>query len=892
MDGSRRASPQPSPESSLLCSLPREEREKELSKIAQAQTQFKVARRKKGSFKGYSVWVNDGRTHKKVSEQSREAVGYEKDYLPACTLSGREAVISVCKPRNLLKAAIGWFTNYFQSEDLKQYLSLIDEYRKLRSQPGVPINTLQSMRAKLQSCCGRLINEYDDDETIRNFFSNEYRLLVENEPWHNVGLIDGGKGEFYLPENEVAEKRVVGFAKGASSTLDKVVYRVGEEGEEVAVLFRPGSSKELVLSQAADRYGLEEALNADRPEGEKVDIRSITAEEALLANRAVAFCELDSVLGIGLTPPTWYGFHEGKHGSCQELVKDAKSLVSKGWVPANERQVNQIKEDLLGTYDGSYEGICLRFKEDQNLTEEEKALLPREKRVLLGQKYNAGHIEIMTQAVTDIACIDSGKPEFQKQMANAQLLDFVAGSVDRNRGNIVYTEDGPKLVDNDLCLFCKLISTGPDPLRTISTPIAFSASVSIPARIDRKTAEHLASVDCKEVLFLANLHRLGVADRAALLDRFLAMQFVCRRLIAGLPLEPDQITEPEAFQEYRTRVAPFQKGEVRLVDRWNMATWKEAHEDPHSYIRRHILDGRKGAIEEFIQANSKQFVASIPGLIKNLGPKQLGEVLGEMHEYYANLVLEQYSKTFSADSEMDRCQAVILAVHLSRTKLNKGVKGGDQDKQAYDCLMLILGEPETAEKIASALYYADRQNLLSSGLFELLMNQLLKLSNKEPLEGKPSWSFKKEIAPVGWQAPPGVVSALRYCHRASIDDCSRMSARLIHQLKLWSTFQLSPEEQGSAEEIDRSRGKLKARNKLREILKLTDTDDTTGHRNLQEYLEIRRQICNAADEEKDKVILRSLYPNYQRGLNQQEDIATQAGVEAIKEFCLTDLTYL
>ncbi|WP_153301448.1 hypothetical protein [Endozoicomonas arenosclerae] len=386
-----------------------------------------------------------------------------------------------------------------------------------------------------------------------------------------------------------------------------------------------------------------------KPRMEIQPLEPLSAAQAKLANRAVLFCELDSLMGINLTPPTWYSEHKGENGYCQEFVQEARELVTEKPVPLPEHQQVNYRDQVPDIVNGEAKPKGYEISPEHQ-PENIQALSEQE----LLQLHDQGHLKVTQPKTVDILPLNSSAPELQKCMANSQLLDFITGSVDRNPGNFLYVkqlrEDGsevwvPRMIDNDLSFFGRLVSSNPIEM-SIRDVNSQHASIGFPTQIDLETARHIVEVDSKELILLAQVHQLHITEIAALVDRFQALKESLQALLDGRDI-------PFEHRKYL-------KGPIRLIDQWDLRSYSEAAGDTNSYIRRHIIDRRLNELCNLRDTNPVLMVKTLHELLRTLGPKTLAHRLVQYNPTDIDAIFDLYSQSYQVKSLADANQVTHL----------------------------------------------------------------------------------------------------------------------------------------------------------------------------------------------------------------------------------------
>ncbi|WP_062269423.1 hypothetical protein [Endozoicomonas arenosclerae] len=332
--------------------------------------------------------------------------------------------------------------------------------------------------------------------------------------------INDAKSKLGLPWNRniVSDEQVDffedDFAKGNCASVSKVYYRGGSTG-----VFKP-SCNTRVVSMAANAFG----INGD-------------GFEAKLANRSVLFSDLDQLLQIGVTPRTVYALHGGKVGCSQAFVQGK---------PVVEEQYRSVKKGLEAFRDGNvlldifngdemYKGYRLKIDPRAN-DFSQGGPTPMQ----LHMMFDEGLLTVEKECFIGPAVeIDFSAPDIQKRMADVHVLDFLAGSVDRNPTNILYKKveiSGeviwqPWLIDNEYSF-----ASHPEKSELLGrSDLTCYATLRVPRQIDADTAQRFMLTDRESVLALARHHGLDEPATQALLQRHEMLRDQIERALTGKP---------------------------------------------------------------------------------------------------------------------------------------------------------------------------------------------------------------------------------------------------------------------------------------------------------------------------------------------------------------------
>ncbi|KEQ16360.1 hypothetical protein [Endozoicomonas numazuensis] len=587
-----------------------------------------------------------------------------------------------------------------------------------------------------------------------------------------------------------------------------------------------------------------------KPRMEAQPFEPLSAAQAKLANRAVLFCELDSLMGIHLTPPTWYSEHMGENGYCQEFVQDAKELVTEKPVPLpTERQADyrdQVPDIVRGV--NKINGYVV---DPQHIPDDIQTLSDQE----LLQLHTAGHLKVTQSRTVDILPLESAAPELQKCMANSQLLDFITGSVDRNPGNFLYVKEirqngstvwVPRMIDNDLSFLARLVSSNPVEM-SIQDINSQHASIGFPAQVDLETAQHIVKIDPKELILLAQVHQLHITEIAALVDRFRALKetleylLEVRESLKGLVADGNPPGVNEALhacllgkdtEDDREKVSdmledldhfpgrlnleaflqgdkvPFDcrkylKGNIRLVEQWDLRTYQHSIQDSNSYVRRHILERRIEELPNLKDTNPELMAKTLNELMPTLGPRSLARALVRYRPGEVSDMMEVYSqkygvKTFAAANQLTAFvnEYFEQRMQLERARFERNdvpvelIPGPRLEADKALLIHKMLGKDCSAQSIGHAIYWTQVNGLKSYEVFHSLMTQLQsRLQKEKPHQHKqPSYEFKQAFPELcGPDVPKSRRALLEFCF-STFSDKTAPEVPIV-MMRFWDRMQ-------------------------------------------------------------------------------------------------------
>lgn len=636
----------------------------------------------RGRYKGYTVWA-----HKPEEVEGKLRANYDHIEVDSYQIEPCQL-----KTRKVTQEEIGqgsWFP--FADRPYKDYLNKLDEYLQTCRNPDVSLNDKLHKIGSLKKDVIQLLDDlYEKQSQGTDTASDRARLeqlkdqmvRITDEQRALLGIEIRDVGEVYLTDEEM--EAIEDFDRGQSATVSKILYADDFEG-----IFKASTRDQVVQSQAAQVHGVE---------GD--------AEKAALANRSVLFCELDSLLGVELTPDTFYAEHNFQRGSVQKFVKDSKKLreVEMVSVPGAEDFPGDQLQDILH---GRMEQYQLRTLPGCQPIPQDAT--PEQLEQLLFEK----QFEVVRPVTKEVLLVDLRHPAFQKAISDAYILDYLAGSVDRNQTNFLYTLQKtpqgetwmPHLIDNDLSFASKLDTHVHESLRD-AHELQENAAVKVPRLFDARMAERIEQIDMIELAKLAETHHLHFQEAYALSERFEALKAeVAKARIEG-----------------------------RVVEEWNNETYKAAMADKNSYICR-ISQARLGAM---VTMPPERLVDTLYELLPLSGPATIGKRMGQMPAEHVGELCRLYALRRPVQTFPDANMLVVLL--KTALENNPNVQKQEIPFLVAELLPSLLGDPPTSERAAQLLYAAQQQELLSVQLAGNIMTKTLPAIsadlNRKPLPPK------------------------------------------------------------------------------------------------------------------------------------------------------------
>ena len=454
--------------------------------------ELKSIRPKESLFKGYSVRAHEPKDPPPLKGAVK---AYNQNDFPGNPIPNRNVIQNE-----------GIILGYLFDGAYKKVLNLASKYDEFPRNNTSLREEKIALLAKIETAAQNYLEKYPLPATHSEQESkrNDMLITILNSVAVEKRLLFGitrDYGKIYLPEDEQNVQE--NFAKGNSASIAKVTYK-GEkpEGEPFVAVFKASTPEQTINAEAAKAFGITDNS------GNKSN-----SETARLSHRSVYFYELDLLLGMGLTPPTFYAIHNGQPGSCQQFV-ESQHISERGSVdvPYNA----QYGDIVPGIVHGEFldQGRGFRLLTDSPALEAQLATMSGEELIRL---YHDRDLVLTREQVVNIPPIDLSHPKTQKALANAQLLDHLAGSVDRNLSNIFFVpkvdENGKiyyeiKLIDNDLCAAARNIHDNEE-AHSLTNPFRINMAGRIPNFIDRSTAERLQDMSYEELYELLVLHHVA-----------------------------------------------------------------------------------------------------------------------------------------------------------------------------------------------------------------------------------------------------------------------------------------------------------------------------------------------------------------------------------------------
>lgn len=366
----------------------------------------------------------------------------------------------------------------------------------------------------------------------------------------------------YTPGQEISVE--ANFAEGMQASVKKVTYRQGG-----TAIVKEVRNDEPVKFLAAATVGIPDANHN-------------------LLGRAVGTSRLARLLGTSIVPDTEPGLHDGKPQQVQQFVPGHSSVKEKNLSYAEAQALLATGQDAAEQVDRQTETLAWRFASGEDLDPSKvggnAAELERLKALgaaaggdeanpalvaAVRKAVQDGKIWTVVRTIAEARGLDVTSPTVQQSLANAQLMDLIAGQVDRNPGNFIYTEENgsssAKLIDNDMSfgrLVTDISEAGLGELAK-SCPMVVA---KLPRLVDAGMAERILAVTDEEL----------------------------RRSLDGTGLTDEEVAATVSrMSGLKQHLLKLKRGEIpggRLVDTWDEQTAQEQLSEPDNYLQRQSDD--------------------------------------------------------------------------------------------------------------------------------------------------------------------------------------------------------------------------------------------------------------------------------------------------------------
>lgn len=648
-----------------------------------------------GSYKGYCIRAYDPDQADSLVPQD-----YEEDSLVIpCPLFDRQLFKT--------NSAIPYLSLEQEAPEICRILTHLDKYhglnRNVNQDREAKVKLLLQLRTEVANYLGQ--HEFDGTETVQKTMLVEMQAQINQEFWAIFGLARQDCGKIYMPEDEMAGG-IDNFASGNSASIDKVIYSPG-----IVTVFKGSSQDQKITALVAKEFG----------------IHGDNSESANLPHRSVMFCELDALLAIHLTPQTWYAIHNEMPGTCQQFVTGSH-ISERKFVDVEYDSKHLIVAEVVSG-DLKDQGWGFRLESDsgvdpnslKNMSEPELQRLYWDKKLVLTR-----------ETLVDIAPIDLSHPVTQKAMADAQLLDHLGGSIDRNQSNIIFVKENnpispgqgyyvPRLIDNDLSFAAEMVHDNPE-IELGQSPFLINMAGSVPKQIDKATAERFLQVSFEQVKELIKLHQVtGDAEIASQRERFSHLRKAIQDAKAGRP------------------------SPVTIVSEWNERTFADALQNHESYVAK-THNCRVGDLMELMDIDPDKAAQRWAEQFHLIGGQSLAMAMKRQHPGKIEHALALYSDKVVVRDSSDIVRAGVFIATL----LDNHAKRFDQsEKQFYAAkfINLMLGEAVSNDCIGKALAVCHEHGLLSISVMDALMTKAIQNAKGAGnlQQWKPSRAFSKQM---------------------------------------------------------------------------------------------------------------------------------------------------
>ena len=384
------------------------------------------------------------------------------------------------------KAIAGETRNIFMGGSYKSLLKALDSYQRdvVQNRGGLSdaqkLERTEALQQKAQSFLAKketeLLRKGGDAGDVARIEARMVgtRTLLEGlgdksrELYGRLTGHDMSTARF-VPENEVGVD--AGFASGAMSSVDKIRYQDGTEG-----VFKAERRDGPMPHEAARNTGIPDRL-----------------ADANMSGRAVATSKLDQALGLNLVPRTEFAVHGVRAGCVQEFARGG-TLFSTGAVKVDIDDDVDVMKDIL---DGNGNGMGHGSDEigTRRLAQVANAR-PEVRDRAIAELMEGGHLWATREEASSMGSVDLAAPTVQKSLADAHIMDFLTGQVDRNPGNFIFERgvDGQvraKLIDNDLSFGARLTRLDHDSLAGVESGVMLTR---MPRLIDSDTARRISAM--------------------------------------------------------------------------------------------------------------------------------------------------------------------------------------------------------------------------------------------------------------------------------------------------------------------------------------------------------------------------------------------------------------
>ena len=695
-------------------------------KLREGQT----IRSESGKFKGYSLRAYEPEAAGGMLDLN---LGIPETMEYDCPIANREVV-------NLAGVGPG---GWFEDADYKELISLIDQYSHLPREVTARREERIALLDRMEKVADTYLAKRSTDKTKREFVQSWIKDKIPQERRLLFG-IPHAHGKIFMPEDELQAHE--NFAHGNSASIAKVFYkREAPDKPTFKAVFKASTSSQEVTSEAARNFGIKG-----------------NSETAKLSQRSVFFYEFDQLMGMNLTPPTFYAIHNGQPGSCQEFVEGVH-VTSREHV---RESYNEMEADLVpGVVRGEYldQGRGFRLLNHSEYAETQLAKLPDHELIKL---FREKEIYLTREQVVDLPPLDLRHPKTQKALANAQLLDHLAGSVDRNLSNIFFVKKIDEfgqvyyeiaLIDNDLCAAPGSVHDNEE-AHSFTNPFRRNMAGRVPKFIDRETARAIRKLSFEEVFELLGVHQLAnleelASQRERMSNAIIAINRALRSddkkaevVYRNVVTEKFQVesSDKDGAPTYETASDVIEVKEViEVVDHWDDHTYQRSMEDTDTYLYR-ANDCRVSELSTMMDSAPAKAAEIWKAQFHLMGGCHMAQSLGKepvVRIGKLQAFLKQH-QVVECRTPADFKRVVDFANTIVSTP--KQLLSSTEQKECADQIIgLMLGKTATAEEIGKTLKF--NPHLSAHTIMEMYPQAIASAQLHAAEEWKPARAFKTKF---------------------------------------------------------------------------------------------------------------------------------------------------
>ena len=594
----------------------------------------------------------------------------------------------------------------FENAQYVEVFRLAEDYNQLPRTTTECRKERIELLTKLEKLADEYLAQDSLNEKRRKFVQEEIKDRIPEEKRLLFG-IPQKVGKIYLPEDEESVRE--NFARGNSASVSKIHYKPERPGEPgFTAVFKASTPEQEVQADAAIKFGIKG-----------------NSETARLSHRSVWFYEKDQLLGMNLTPPTFYAIHQGQPGSVQEFVEASHVIVRKYMDEAfHENNIFEVPQIVRGEY--LEYGRSFRLSEDSGCTEDQLTTMNDQE---LMELYNNKEIILTREKTVDIPPLDLRHPKTQQALANAQLLDHIAGSVDRNPSNIFFIEKTDehgkiyydiKLIDNDLCAAPESVHSNVE-TRSPKSHYQRNMAGKIPSLVDNESAQKLSKLSLEEVGELLEEHQLALAEIVISQRERMTK---CASEMASALNSPNKKTEVSYRHITQAAGAKAYEGtkhlrigevdgdktiltfeDLIIVEEWNEETYQQALDNKDSYLFK-IYDCRVAELIALMESNPERTAEIWRAQFHLMGGRRMAESMGEQPVVMTGQLTNYLAVHCVVDCEnlSDIKEIASFAHAITRTEMQR-LKPVEQARRTDQIIRLMLASQPTvtARQVGQAI---------------------------------------------------------------------------------------------------------------------------------------------------------------------------------------------